>query len=108
MSAELYEEAELQPGPLVVTEGQNLMRASLFNLIVLSSSPDKAVLCQELIHIITEKFPCTIIFVSQDPFAQADFLHLTPSVHAVGTGENRVLCDRITIEASPSHFQKIP
>jgi hypothetical protein len=89
-------------------EGQNLIRASLFNLIVLSLDPERTVHCENLIRIITQKFPCKIIFLRADPHTQSDFLRTTENLLTVGSGNNTVLCDQMTIEASANQFVKIP
>lgn len=104
----LYDDELLSLQAAAQAEGKNLIKASLFNLIVLSQDPERAVHCQRLIEIITEKFPCKIIFVRADPLAQSDFIRTTNSIQTVGTGSNKVLCDQVTIEASLHQFHKIP
>ena len=47
----------------VVSEGQNIIKASLFNLIVVANTLQRALHCQELVKLVTEKFPCRVIFV---------------------------------------------
>lgn len=103
----LYDEEEVQAAP-GHGEGQNVIRASLFNLIVLSQDPERATHCEALIRIITSKFPCRIIFVRTDPSQQADFVRTTSIAQPFSSGENRVLCDQITIEASHNQCAKIP
>ena len=106
-TATLYDE-EQEKAPTAASEGQNLIKASLFNLIVLAQNPERAVHCQKLVELITEKFPCKIIFVRADPDAQSDFSHTSRSLLTVEKGNTRVLCDQITIEASLTQFHKIP
>ena len=99
---------EPNEGVVALAEGQNIIKSSLFNLIVISHDPERAVHCQDLIRIIIEKFPCRIIFVRADPMAHSDFMRTTKSVQITGSGSNCVLCDQITIEASCNQFPKIP
>lgn len=93
---------------LVVAEGQNLIKACLFNLIVVAEDVESGMHCQELVRIITEKFPCRIIFVRTDPTIQSDFLQITRSVQTIGSGATCVCCDQIAIDASANQLQKIP
>ncbi|MDB6082048.1 MAG: hypothetical protein JWO53_1320, partial [Chlamydiia bacterium] len=69
----LYNEHEKKAESAVMGR-QNVIKASLFNLIVLSQDPERAIHCESLIRIITAKFPCRIIFVRLDPSAQSDFV----------------------------------
>lgn len=103
MSASLYEET-VPPEEV----GKNLMKASLFNLIVISNNPDRAHRDEELVRIITEKYPCRVIFVRLDPSNNSDFVRSVNSFQAVGTGSGKVLCEVVTIEASSSQTHKIP
>jgi len=105
-TASFYDEDEAATA--TAGTGQNLMKANLFNLIVVASNPERITRCQELIRIITEKYPCRIIFVKADPTNEADYVRSTTTLQTVGTGSNRVLCDLITIEASLTQFPKIP
>ena len=105
--ATTYDEEQVRM-PQMATEGQNLIKASLFNLIVIAQNPERALHCQKLIEMITEKYPCKIIFVKADPGAQSDFIRTTRSLQTIGKGTNRVLCDQVTIEASQNQFHKIP
>jgi len=104
MSASLYEEDIIAPAEV----GQNLIKASLFNLIVISNNPDRKHRDQELVRIITEKYPCRVIFISLDPTNNSDFVRTTNSLQIVGTGSGRVLCEVITIEAAHTQTHKIP
>lgn len=108
MTIQVIDTDELKEDKLILGEGQNLIKASLFNLIVLSQDPERAQHCEELISIIIEKFPCKIIFVRLDPNTQGDYTRTVHNVLSIGTGTSRVLCDQITIEASMNQFAKIP
>ena len=105
MAASLYDEEEIQKSLPV---GHNIIKASLFNLIVLSHDPERTSHCEELINIIVEKFPCRVIFVKTDPNAQADFLRTSYHLLTVGAGEHKVFCDLISIEGAAQQSVKIP
>ena len=104
----LIDQEQLIEQPAVVAEGQNLIKACLFNLIIIAEDVEAAMHCQELVRIITEKFPCRIIFVRIDKTAQSDFLQLTRSVQIVGAGATSICCDQIAIDASLNQSHKIP
>ena len=103
-----FDNGEFAETVTVVSQGQNVIKACLFNLIVIAEDHESGLHCQELVRIITSKFPCQIIFVRADKTAQSDFLQITRSVLTVGVGTSIVYCDQIMIEASPNQFQKIP
>lgn len=90
------------------TEGHNLMKAALFNLIAAADSPQKVLHCQKLVHLITEKFPCQVIFVQADEVNQTNFFHTERTVQVVGSGDSRVCFDQITVDASLDQLHKVP
>jgi hypothetical protein len=92
----------------VVAQGQNLIKASLFNLIVVADTLKQALRAQELVKIVTEKFPSRVIFVQVDEASQSDFFHAVDSVQCVGIGTTRVCFDQLVIETSPSQLHKVP
>ncbi len=103
-----FEDEEFAETLPVVAEGQNLMKASLFNLILVSNSVQGFKHCQEFMRVVTEKFPCRIILVHADPANPVDLFNYTRSVQAVGTGANRVCFDQISIESSMGSLSKVP
>jgi glucose-6-phosphate dehydrogenase assembly protein OpcA len=108
MVIQSFENIETKTVEKQIAEGQNLIRACLFNLIVVSNDPSRVSHCEELIRVVTEKYPCKIIFIHEDRAAQSDFIRVTPGVRAVGNGGSKVHCDLIDIEASSNQFHKIP
>lgn len=93
---------------ITVAECQNLIKASLFNLIVVADSLQRGLQCQELVRIVTEKFPCRVIFVQSDVASQDDFFHTAHTIQSIGTGMTRVCFDQYTIDSSTSQLHKVP
>ncbi len=83
-------------------------KACLFNLLVISYDLESSVYCQELIRIITEKFPCRIIFVRGEQDSTFDFARMSKSMQVVGSENNRIVCDFISIEATSKQFNQVP
>ncbi len=103
-----FQETEFQENVQVAVEGQNLIKASLFNLIVVANSLQRGLECKELVRIVTEKFPCRVIFVQSDDSSQADFFQTEHTIQSIGSGQTRVCFDQFTIAASTSQLHKVP
>lgn len=103
-----FDDDELPTNLPCTVEGQNVIKASLFNLIVIANSLQRALHCQELVRLVTEKFPCRVIFVQSDEASQADFFHTEHTIQAVGTGLNRVCFDQFIIDSSINQLHKVP
>ena len=91
-----------------ITEGQNLLKASLFNLIAVSDSLEEAARCRDFVHLVTQKFPCQIFLIQTDDTSSMDFFHTEHVVQSTGHGTNKVCFDEITIESSRSELKKAP
>jgi len=91
-----------------VTEGQNLIKASLFNLLAISDSLEEAARCHEFVHLVTQKFPALVFRIKTDETSQMDFFHTEHTVQSVGHGTNKVCFDEIIIESSRSELKKAP
>jgi glucose-6-phosphate dehydrogenase assembly protein OpcA len=103
-----FNETEFDENLSVAVEGQNLIKASLFNLIVIANSLQRALHGKELAKLVTERFPCRVIFVQSDEANQSDFFHTERSLQAIGSGANRVCFDQFVIESSVNQLQKVP
>ncbi len=101
-------ENEVRENIEVAVEGQNLIKASLFNLIVVANSPQRGQECQELVRLVTEKFPCRVIFVQSDDSSQADFFHTEHTIQSIGSGNTRVCFDLFRIDSSTNQLHKVP
>ncbi len=84
------------------------LKACLFNLIVISYDLERGLYCQELVRIITERFPCRIISVRAEQDTQYDFIRKTWSTLVVGTEGSRITCDALSIEASTNQLKQVP
>ncbi len=102
------EQMQTQENIPVAIEGQNLIKASLFNLIVVANSLPRGLQCQELVRLVTEKFPCRVIFVQSDVSSQADFFHTEHTIQSIGTGTTRVCFDQFRIDSSTNQLHKVP
>ena len=51
MDTQVFKAEVVEETKIFLGEGQNLIKASLFNLIVISQNPERAVHCEELINI---------------------------------------------------------
>lgn len=101
-------QTEFQQNIEVAVEGQNLIKASLFNLVVIANSLQRGLECKELVRLVTEKFPCRVIFVQSDEASQADFFHTEHTIQSIGTGLAKVCFDQFTIESSTNQLHKVP
>ncbi len=88
----------------VAVEGQNLIKASLFNLIVIANSIQRGLVCRELVRIVTSKFPCRVLFVQSDESNQADFFQTEHTIQSIAN----VCFDQFTINSSTNQLHKVP
>ena len=108
MATKTFESGDYFETNTFLQEGQNVIKACLFNLVVLANSLERSSHCQDLVRIITEKFPCRIIFVRAEESAQEDYTRITRSIHTVGSGDSKVCCDQIDIDVAKSQINKVP
>lgn len=90
------------------TQEKNVQRACLFTLIVIATDLDKAARCQQLVQIISKKFPCKIIFVALNSFHSEKTLLINRSLMTTTNGGGPISCDLLTLEASFDEVAKIP
>lgn len=107
MELESYQQTFQENIPVAI-EGQNLIKASLFNLIVVANSLARGLECQEFVRIVTEKFPCRVLFVQSDESTQADFFQTSHTIQSIGAGSNRVCFDQFTINSSINQLHRVP
>ncbi|MGI0134242.1 MAG: glucose-6-phosphate dehydrogenase assembly protein OpcA, partial [Candidatus Micrarchaeaceae archaeon] len=102
-------ESDFQDQPqAVVSQLSSSTRPCLFNLIVISYDLERALYCQELVRIITERFPCRILFVRAEKETGYDVLRQTLSTQYVGADNSTIVCDLLTIEASSKQLERVP
>lgn len=85
----------------------NSARACLFNLIVVSYDLESSLAAQELVKLISERFPCRAIFILLNG-EQATPLRITKRIEVFGTEENPIACDQIHIEVTKSQCEQVP
>jgi glucose-6-phosphate dehydrogenase assembly protein OpcA len=88
------------------SEGINTLKTSLFTLIIAVKDIDRTMHCQRLVHLIAEKLPCKVIFVSIDSNAQESFLRQNLSTRRVTNGHS-ICCDVLTIQTSLDQLHKV-
>jgi len=89
------------------TEGINTIKTSLFTLIIAVKDIDRTIHCQRLVHLISEKLPCKVIFISIDSNAQESFLEQNLSTRTI-TNVRPICCDLLTIQTSLDQLHKVP
>lgn len=87
---------------------QEQIRACLFNLIVYSPSQERSQELHDIVGRITEKFPCRIIFIQNDPKKEEDYLRVIVSSAKVGTDNSGIGSDFIKMHVSASQLRRIP
>lgn len=103
-----FEQEEEKLAADALAQMQNWTFASLFNLIAVADSPEQTIRCQEIVKLVTEKFPCRVILIQTDPASETDFFHVSESIQSIGSEKNRVCFEQITIESSPNELRKAP
>lgn len=83
-------------------------RACLFTLIVVATDLDKGARCQELVQLLSKKFPCKIIFTVVDTLQPENTLLTNRSIMTTMQGGDPISCDLLTIQASPDEVHTIP
>jgi glucose-6-phosphate dehydrogenase assembly protein OpcA len=85
----------------------NSSKACLFNLIVVSHTIESSLASQELIKLISERFPCRAIFVLLSSDVAAG-VRTSKRVELFGSEENSIACDQIYIEAHEAQSEQVP
>ena len=86
---------------------ENKMRACLFNLLVFNRYSERADYIRNIAQKIIEKFPCRVLFISENPDAKEPYLKTAVSVMKA-KGESSIACDDIDFGVSSSELHKIP
>jgi len=89
-------------------EGTNKMRASLFNLIFYTKKTARARYIHTISENVIEKFPSRVIFITEDESGNESYLNTRVMVTASPEGQNDIACDRIDIEVSGKHTERVP
>ena len=110
MEADLMQVSEI-PSALAklwdALEGTNKMRASLFNLLVVTPKNQRTDYVRKITLKVLERFPSRVIFAMVDKTIN-DALDASVSLVPGSKGSYDVMCDFIQIEASKQTQSKIP
>lgn len=80
------------------------MRACLFNLIVFNRLSDRTDYIRDIVQKVSEKYPCRVLFISEDPDSNHSYLKTAISV----VGDGKLACDYIDIGFSGKEMEKVP
>lgn len=87
---------------------ENKMRASLFNLIIFSRYSSRTDYLRSIAQKVVEKFPCRILFISEDPEASESYLKTAVSVVMPQGQEGTIACDQIDIGVAGKNIRQVP
>lgn len=103
---QIVDPAKIEPELIRIWEGlaKEKMRACLFNLIVFNRLSDRTDYIRDIVQKVSEKYPCRVLFITQDPQPQHSYLKTAVSV--VGNGS--IACDYIDIGFAGPEMQRVP
>lgn len=87
---------------------ENKMRASLFNLIIFNRYSERTDYIRNIVQKVIEKFPCRILFISEDPAADHPYLKTAVSVAMPQNSESSIACDNIDIGVGGAFLERVP
>jgi len=87
---------------------ENKTRACLFNLIVFNQYSVRTDYIRSIAQKVVEKFPCRLLFISEDPQAEKPYLKTAVSVIVPQNGESSIACDHIDIGVGGSDIERTP
>jgi glucose-6-phosphate dehydrogenase assembly protein OpcA len=87
---------------------ENKTKASLFNLVVFNRYSPRTDYIRSIVQKVVEKFPCRVLFISEDVDAKAPFLKTAISVLMPQGAESTVGCEQIDIGAAGADIEKVP
>lgn len=80
------------------------MRACLFNLIVFNQLSPRTDYIRDIVKKVSEKYPCRVLFLSQDPNSEKPYIKTAVSV----VGDGNIACDYIDIGVSGPMIEQVP
>ena len=87
---------------------ENKMRACLFNLIVFNRYSERTDYIRSIVQKVIDKFPCRVLFISEDPSAKDSYLKTAVSVVMASATESSIACDHIDIGVAGKELEKVP
>lgn len=107
---QLVEPAKIEPELIRIWEGlakANKMRACLFNLIVFNRLSARTDYFRTIIQKMLEKYPCRVLFITNDPDSSKTYLKTAISVVPLGE-DGSIACDYIDIGVAGPDLERIP
>lgn len=103
---QLVDPSNIEPELLKLWEGlaKEKMRACLFNLIVFNKLSSRTDYIREIVRKVSEKYPCRVLFITEDPNANIDSIKTAISV----VGDGNIACDYIDIGVSGKDIERVP
>lgn len=83
------------------------MRASIFNLICVTKLSPRTDYFRNIVQKVIEKFPCRVLFITEDPDATKNYLKTAVSV-LFQKQDTEIACDLIDIGVAGKEIEKIP
>lgn len=85
------------------------LTACLFNLIIYTNEPHRTSFIRGMVLKVMEKFPCRILFIEEKrEDKDSDYLKVSSSNAVIEQEGNKVACDLINFEVTPSRLERIP
>ena len=89
-------------------QGQDKVRAALFNLILYLPKGQRDELFDSIVSNVVNKFPCRVLLIASDDQTQEDHLKTSVSAHTIGEGKNAIYCEIIRIDVGGKYRERIP
>lgn len=86
-------------------QGEQKIRASLFNLVIYVQNSTRIIYFEQLIKSVIAKFPCRVIFIIGGENPNAAYLRTSVTSETLGSEKLKIYCEIIRIEVS-GHFQE--
>lgn len=83
-----------------------VMRASLFNLIIVANEGERKSYLRQITHKVIERFPCRLIFITLSDRLESIKAHVSATTGVGGKAD--IACDMIEIETPRKQASKIP
>jgi len=89
-------------------QGEDKIRASLFNLIVYVQGTARLKEAENLVKRVVGKFPSRVIFLITESQPGEDSLHVSVSSQTIGEGDLKIFCEMIRIEVNGTPIERVP
>jgi hypothetical protein len=89
-------------------QNENVIRASLFNLIIYAKKNMREEYIQKITKSIIKKYPCRMIFITEFDEKEGNFLRTYVTEMVPEKNKNPIFCDIINFEVAGSFIERIP